>query len=158
MLLVCIFSISSCAVVPAYHALDLIAILEAREYEITDVNHEVQEGITGYIYGSREDSNDEIYYIYCKNLRSAKSVYDYVNSRHKARIAELKMEIDKIEYVLHKSEGVSAAEKGDYYERLVINSEELEKIQSYSCGHGFNVVWYGTKQAIMDLRLGGQSK
>ena len=65
------------------------------------------------------------------------------------------MKIEEVEYMLYKAEGVTAAEKGDYYEEFVKLDEELKEVEKYGCGRGFNVVWYGTKQAIMDLRLGG---
>ena len=155
MLLVCVFSVSSCAVVPAYDSGELIEILENAGYKVEkDVTEEVQEGIVGYVYATNEETEDELYYIYCKNIKSARSIYNYVNSKQKAKIAELKMEIEKIEYALYKSEGVSAAEKGDYYEQYVLNSEELEKVQKLTCGHGLNVVWYGTKSAVMTIRKG----
>ena len=155
MLLVCVFSVSSCAVVPAYDSNELIDILESNGYKVEkDVTEKVQEGIAGYIYATNEESGDELYYIYCDNIRSAKSIYDYVNSKQKAKIAELKMEIEKIEYALYKAEDVSAAEKGDYYEQYVLKTEELEKVQNFTCGHGLNVVWYGTKSAVMTIRKG----
>ena len=74
--------------------------------------------------------------------------------KQKAKIAELKMEIEKIEYALYKSEGVSAAEKGDYYEQYILKTEELKKVQNFTCGHVMNVVWYGTKPAIGIIRQG----
>lgn len=152
--LICVFSISSCAVIPAYDSTDLVEILVDEGYEVENIDEKVYEGITGYIHGANESTGDEIYYIYCENIRSAKSVYDYVNSQQKARIAELKMEIEKIDYALNKSEGISAAEKGDYYEQYVIKTEELEEVQSFTCGHALNVVWYGTKSAVMTIRKG----
>ncbi len=154
LILVSAFSIMSCAIVPMYDSVDLIVMLKAAGYELTDVNEEVQEGIVGYVYGVREETDDEIFYIYCENSKSAKSIYNYINSRQKAKVAELKMQIEKVEYALYKSEGISAAEKGDYYERFVELSEDLEEVENYSCGHGFNVVWYGTQQAVLDIRMG----
>ena len=112
----------------------------------------MQEGIVGYIYGHNEETDDEIYYIYCENFFSARSVYNYVDSKQKARKAEIKMEIEKVEYALYKSEGISAAEKGDYYEKYVELTEELAEVEAYSCGYSGNVVWYGTKQAVSDIK------
>ena len=63
------------------------------------------------------------------------------------------MNIERIEKILN-SENVTPAEKGDYYEEYVIYKEELQEVQRYDCGKGFNVVWYGTKQAILDIRKG----
>ena len=154
MLLICAFSVTSCAVLPAYNSSDLVTILINSGYVVDDIDEKVQEGITGYIHGFNAETGDELYYIYCENVKSAKSVYDYVNSKQKAKIAELKMEIEKIEYALYKSEGVSAAEKGDYYEQYILKTEELKKVQNFTCGHVMNVVWYGTKPAIGIIRQG----
>lgn len=154
LLLSCAFSMASCSLVPVHDSEDLVLILEECGYKVTDVDEEVQEGIVGYIYGYNSETKDEIYYIYCENIMSAKRIYDYASSKQKAKIAELKMEIEKIEYALYKSEGISAAEKGDYYEKYVEKTEELEEVENYSYGHGFNVVWYGTKQAVADIKKG----
>ena len=154
LLLACVFSVTSCAILPVYDGDDLIAILKDNGYEIDEIYENVQEGITGYIHGFNAETGDEIYYIYCENIRSGKSVYDYVNSKQKARIAELKMEIEKIEYALYKAEDVSAAEKGDYYEQYILKTEELEDVQNFTCGHAMNVVWYGTKSAVKIIRKG----
>ena len=152
LLIACALSLTSCFLIPMYDSPELIEILESKGYEITDVDEEVQEGIVGYIYGHNEETDDEIYYIYCENFFSARSVYNYVDSKQKARKAEIKMEIEKVEYALYKSEGISAAEKGDYYEKYVELTEELAEVEAYSCGYSGNVVWYGTKQAVSDIK------
>ena len=149
-----ILSLASCAVVPAYNASKLIPILKSNGYELTEVNSEVQDGVVGYFYAYNPDTKDELYYIYCKNFHSANSMYNYINSKQKAKVAELKMEIDRLENLLYKSEGISAAEKGDYYEEYILKTEELDKAKKYDCGYGVNIVWYGTKQAIRDIRKG----
>lgn len=148
------FNLSSCIFVPAYDATDLIEILEANGYKITDVEEDTHEGVVGYIYGYRSETGDEIYYLYCKDFASANSIHDYLSSKQKADIAEIKMKIERVEYMLYKAEGVSAAEKGDYYEEYVELKEELAGIERYGCGRGFNVVWYGTDNAILDIKLG----
>ena len=152
LLVACAFSMASCALVPVYDSKDLISILEDAGYRITDVDEEVQEGIVGYIYGYNEETKDEIYYIYCDNIMSAKRIYDYASSKQKAKIAEIKMDIEMIEFALYKSEGISAAEKGNYYEKYVKKTEALEEVENYTCGHGLNVVWYGTKKAVSDIK------
>lgn len=152
LLLSCVFSFASCSMLPIYNSPELTRILRDKGYEITDVDEEVQEGIVGYIYGYNEETDDEIYYIYCENFKSAKSIYDYISSKQKAKVAEIKMEIDKVEYALYKSEGMSASELGDYYERYIELSEELKEAEKYTSGRGFNLVWYGTKQAIADIQ------
>ena len=154
LLVACILSLTSCFLVPMYNSPELIEMLENKGYAITDVDEEAQEGIVGYIYGYNEETEDEIYYIYCENIFSASSVYNYVHSKQKAKKAEIKMEIEKVEYALYKAEGISAAEKGDYYERYVELTEELDEIERYSCGYSGNVVWYGTKQAVSDIKQG----
>lgn len=155
LLLACILSLSSCILVPAYHYNDLEAILKEKEYALSNIDNNSHEGVNRIVHGVNYDTNDEIYYIYCEKFGSAKSIYDYIDSKQKAEIAELKMKIEEVEYMLYKAEGVTAAEKGDYYEEFVKLDEELKEVEKYGCGRGFNVVWYGTKQAIMDLRLGG---
>ena len=156
LILASVLAISSChkKILPAYNSDKLITILEAHGYEIMeDVEEEqVKEGVTGYIYAVNLETGDEIYYIYCENVSSTNSLYDYIDSKQKAKISELKMEIDKIEYALYKAEDVSAAEKGDYYEQFILKSEALEEAKKYGCGRGLNVVWYGTKQAIKDIK------
>lgn len=154
LLVVTVFTISSCAIVPAYNYSDLEIILVDKGYTLSDKEGNAREGITGYVYGSRIETGDEIYYIYCESFGSAQSIYSYINNQRKAKISEIKMEIERVEYALNKSEGVSAAEKGDYYEEYVNLQEKLDEAERYSCGRGFNVVWYGTKQAITDIRLG----
>ena len=149
------FSLASCAIFPAYDANNLVSILKSNGYEILeDVNSEVQDGMTGYIYAYNFDTKDEIYYMYFKNFNSANSMYNYINNKQKAKISELKMENNKLENLLYKSEGISAAEKGDYYEQYILNKEALEEAENYECGHGVNVVWYGTKKAVLDIRKG----
>lgn len=150
----CLFSLTSCSLYPIYNSSELINILKKNDYEIEDVDEEVQEGIIGYIYGSKESTGDEIYYIYCEDISSARSIYNYMKSTHKAKIADIKMQIDKVEFALYKSDGISAAEKGDYYERYIELTEELEEIEKYTYGHGLNLVWYGTKQAVADIKNG----
>jgi hypothetical protein len=154
LLLACVFSVSSCALVPAYNSDQIQKILVDDGYTLKDVDFENDDGVVGYIYASKESTGDELYYIYFDNFRSAKTMYDYINSKKKAKVAELKMEIERLEYSLFKAEGVTAAEKGDYYEQYINKTEELEAIEKYDTGRGFNVVWYGTKQAISDIRKG----
>ena len=154
LLVACVFSLASCAVLPIYNSTDVIYILKNAGYTITDVDESVQEGIIGYIYGNNSETGDEIYYIYCENLKSANSIYEYISSKQKAKIAEIKMKIDTVEYALYKSEGISAAEKGDYYRQYVELTEALEEIENYTCGRGFNLVWYGTKKAVSDIKKG----
>ena len=153
LLFVCIFSISSCKkIVPAYNAEELETVLENQGYEIVkDVEEVVKEGVTGYLYAVNQETDDEIYYIYCEDASSARSLYNYIKSKQEAKIAELKMEIDRINFALDAEE-VSAAEKGDYYERLILRSEELEEVENYGIGRGVNIVWFGTKQAIKDIK------
>lgn len=153
-LLTCVFSITSCAVFPAYHGDDLTAILEDLGYEVEEVTGITEEGISGCIYAKNPETGDELYYIYCEDFSSARSIRRYVNSQKKAKIAEIKMKMKKIEYKLYKDENVTAAEKGVYYEKYVLLKEELKEVRNYGCGRAVNVVWYGTNQAILDLRLG----
>ena len=158
LIMTCFLFSTSCSLVPAYDYDDVEDILEEKRYEISDIDDGSYEGMNGFIHGVKENTEDEIYYAYFKDISSAKAFYNYVNNKQKAKISELKMEIEKIDYLLHKAEGVTAAEKGKHYEKYVELSEVLDEIERYTCGRALNVVWYGTKQAIMDLRLGGQSK
>ena len=87
-------------------------------------------------------------------MKSANSIYEYIRSKQKAKIAEIKMKIDTVEYALYKSEGISAAEKGDYYRQYVELTETLEEIENYTCGRGLKLVWYGTKKAVSDIKKG----
>lgn len=148
-------SLVSCAIFPVYDAIKLISILKSHGYEILEnIDSEVQDGMTGYIHAYNSDTKDEIYYMYFKNFNSANSMYNYINNKQKSKISELKMKINKLENLLYKSEGISAAEKGDYYEQYILNKEALEEAENYECGHGVNVVWYGTKKAVRDIRKG----
>ena len=142
LLVSCLFALTSCSVLPVYNSPELVAVLERYNYEITDVDEEVQEGIVGYVYGFKESTGDEIYYIYCEDVSSARSVYNYIKTTQKAKIAAIKMEIDKVEYALYKSEGVSASEKGDYYERYVELTEQEKKYTVWSKSKGVQVVGY----------------
>ncbi len=153
LILTCLFSLSSCAVVPAYDSDELEKILESNGYDHT-INWQVDhEGVVGYVYGFKEKTGDEIYYIYCEGFSSANSIFRYLKSKRNAEISELKMEIEEIEFVLN-SDDVSATDKGKCYAEYVILKEQLEEVQGYNCGRGYNVVWYGTKQALIDIRLG----
>ena len=154
LLVACAFSTVSCAIVPAYNSDELLAILEDKGYSVTDVDVETNEGVVGYIYAVKAETGDEIYYIYCEDFASSRSLYNYIDSLQRAKIAEIKMEIEKIEYALYKAEGVTAAEKGDYYERYVMKTEELAEVERYVCARAVNVVWYGTKQAVADIKNG----
>lgn len=154
LLLICVFNISSCAIVPVYNSPELKMILNAQGYTVEDVDLKNDDGVIGYVYASKRDTGDKLYYIYFDNMTSAKSMFDYINNKQKAKISELKMHIEKLEYALYKADDVTAAEKGDYYEQYILLTEELEKVKNYTVGRGFNVVWYGTKQAIADLRKG----
>ena len=152
MIFACIFSLSSCAIVPVYDSIELAPMLEEAGYKVDIVMEEVQEGISGYVHAENRSTGDELYYIYCDNMTAARSVYVYIKSKNQARAAELQLEIDKIEHALYKSEGISAKEKGEYYEKLVERTEELEEVQNYKYGHALNIVWYGTKQAVSDIK------
>lgn len=155
LLLAIALSVTSCAIVPVYDGLELEAIWTKNGYTYKRNDpSSMNEGILGYYYAYNPSADDEIYYIFCDDIFSTHSIYDYIDSSRKAKIAALKMEIDQIEYALYKAEDVSPSEKGRYYEKYVIKTEELAKIQNYDCGRGLNVVWYGTKQAIADLRKG----
>lgn len=150
-----LFSLSSCVLVPSYSGNELLKILESRGYEYTvelDLETDHQ-GVIGYVYGFKEETGDEIYYIYCEGFSSANAIFRYLKSKRNAEISELKMKIEKVQFMLD-SDDVSAADKGKYYEEYVILKEQLEEVQGYNCGRGYNVVWYGTKQALIDIRLG----
>lgn len=152
LLFACALGMASCSLVSAYDSSELISVLENKGYEITDVDQTLQEGIVGHIYASKADTGDELYYVYCSDVDTATSLYEYVKAAHKVRMAELNLEIEKIEYALNKAEGLSVAEKGDYYEKYVVKTEELELVSSYTYGRAVNIVWYGTKDAIKDIR------
>ena len=154
LLVTCSFCITSCAVVPAYDASELIPILDRKGYDVEMINEVSEEGISVYLYANNPETGEKLFYIYCEDIRSAQSIYRYINSQRKAKIAEIKMEIEKVEYSLYKGENSTAAQKGDYYEKYLLLKEQLDEVQNYGCGRGLNVVWYGTKQAIMDIRLG----
>ena len=151
LLIASIFSLASCSPLVAYNLDDVLFILEWGGYTVENVDIESEEGIVGYIYGEKSDTEDEIYFIYCDDFDSARTLYKYVKNKHKARISELEMEIEKIEFALYKSEGVSAAEKGKYYESYILKTEELERCKDYEYGRYHNVVWYGTESAIYTM-------
>ena len=153
LIVVLLLSLTSCAVIPAYDYDKIVVILENRGYTVKHIAMSGEKGIVGYYYATKEDTGDELYYIYCDKIKYAESLYEYIDSQRTAKIAELKMNIERIEKILN-SENVTPAEKGDYYEEYVIYKEELQEVQRYDCGKGFNVVWYGTKQAILDIRKG----
>ena len=154
LLLACALSMASCAAIQVYDSIDLLVVLQNYGYETKDVEETLEEGIAGYIYGYNSETEDEIYYIYCDTLEMAKKVYDYISTAKAAEKAELEFEIAKIEYALYSSENVNAEEKGQYYENYVKRGEELKKLEDYKCGYKLNVVWYGTKQAIADIKKG----
>ena len=149
--LVCLMSLSSCAIVPVYDSVDLIKILENNGYEIEDVNEPDHKGVVGYIYAHKVD--DELYYIYCKDFATTKAIYKYIKSDLDIKIADLKAQIKEAEWKLEHSDA-SATEKGVYYAEHILLKEELAEVQNYGCGRGINVVWYGTKQAIKDIKSG----
>ena len=151
LLLVCIFNLASCAVFPLYEPVDLKVVLILHKYDIKHINLDKEKGIIGYVHGTKKSSGDEIYYIYCENVTAAKAVYEYVKTQHKAKVSGLKLEIEKLEYALYKTEGNTASQQGRYYEQYVEKQEELAKIENYHYGHVVNVVCYGTKQAYKDI-------
>ena len=153
LILTCVFSIASCNRIPAHDSDSLEEILTSCGYAFVYEHSDAREGMTGYYYAEKAETGDYLYYIYCKNIESANSIYEYEKSKNKAKIAELELEIDKVENVLYKSEGVSAEEKGKYYQKYVELSEALEVVKNYKCGRYMNVVWHGTKQAISDIKL-----
>ena len=148
--LVCLMSLSSCAIVPVYDSVDLIKILENNGYEIEDVNEPDHKGVVGYIYAHKAD--DELYYIYCKDFATTKAIYKYIKGNLDIKASDLTTQIKDIELKLEYS-GASASDKGKYYEEYILLTEELAEVQNYGCGHGLNVVWFGTKQAINDIRF-----
>ena len=148
--LVCLMSLSSCAIVPVYDSVDLIKILENNGYEIEDVNEPDHKGVVGYIYAHKAD--DELYYIYCKDFATTKAIYKYIKGNIDIKTSDLKTQIKEVELKLEYS-GASASDKGKYYEEYILLTEELAEVQNYGCGHGLNVVWFGTKQAINDIRF-----
>lgn len=153
LVLICLVNLSSCFLIPAYDNNELVKILNANGYEYSTNWESDHNGVIGYIHGSKEETDDEIYYIYCEGFSSANTIYNYLKSKQNADVSELKMEIESIELVLD-SDDVSPADKGRYYEEYVILKDQLEDVQRFGCGRGLNIVWYGTKQAILDIRLG----
>lgn len=151
LLLVCIFNLASCAVFPLYEPVDLKVVLIRHKYNIKHIVLDKQEGIIGYVHGTKKSSGDEIYYIYCENITAAKAVYGYVKTKHEAKVSALKLEIEKIEYALYATDGNTASQQGRYYEQYIEKREELKKIENYDYGHVMNVVCYGTKQAYKDI-------
>lgn len=161
LILVCILSLASCdkeslrkssKMLFVYDGEDLAPRLRQCGYEVEVIESTAQEGLVGYIYAERPDTEDVLYYMYFVDVNSAKSMHEYIKNLYKAKISEKEFEIDKIEYVLYKSEGVSAEEKGKYYQRFIELSEELEEIKSITYGQSINIVWYGTKQAVNDMK------
>ena len=148
---VCLFSLSSCAIIPAYDGVDLERILINNGYEIEDVNDTEHTGVAGYIYAHKAD--DELYYIYCKDFATTKAIYKYIKGNLDIKASDLTTQIKDIELKLEYSDA-SASEKGKYYEEYILLTEELAEVQNYGCGHGLNVVWFGTRQAIKDIRFG----
>ena len=135
-----------------YDGNELYARLIECGYEVEEIESTAQEGMLGYYYAERRDTGDSIYYMYFEDTKAAKAMYDYVKSSYKAEVAELELEIEKVEYALYKSEDVSAAKKGKYYEKYVELTEELEELKNITHGQSFNIVWYGTKQAVDDIK------
>ena len=151
LIVVCLFSLSSCAIIPAYDGDELKRILETNGYEIEegyDVDHQ---GVEGYIYAHKAD--DELYYIYCKDFATTRAIHKYIKGDLDIKIADLKIQIKEVEWKLEYSDA-SAVEKGVYYSEYILLKEELAEVQKYGYGRGINVVWYGTKQAIKDIRFG----
>ena len=161
LLFVCLFSLSSCAIIPAYDGVDLERILINNGYEIEDVNDTEHTGVAGYItehtgvagYIYASNGDEELYYIYCKDFATTKAIYKYIKGNIDIKTSDLKTQIKEVELKLEYS-GASASDKGKYYEEYILLTEELAEVQNYGCGHGLNVVWFGTKQAIKDIRFG----
>lgn len=151
LIVACLFSLSSCAIIPAYDGDDLKRILRRNGYEIEekyDVDHQ---GVAGYIYA--RNGSEMLYYIYCNDYFTTKTIYKGTCSELDVWVSELQIEIKEMEAKLN-SPDISASEKGKCYERYLILKDELERAQNFGCGHGINVVWFGTKQAIKDIRFG----
>ena len=152
LILTCLFSLSSCAVVPAYNYVDLVIILEKQGYETSYEGHSEYEGIDGYLYAYNSETGDELYYVYCNSFSMSNTIYEYIKSSREMDISSLKMEFIQNVYAILFGY-TTAAEKGDDFENIVHIVWNYVEIQEYGYGHVANVVWFGTKQAIKDIRF-----
>ena len=152
LILACLFSLSACAVVPAYNYGDLVRILEKKGYETSYKGYGDYAGIDGYLYAYNSKTGDELFYIYCNSLSMASTIYKYIKSDRDIEISYLKMEFMQGVYEILFS-NTTASEKGDRFEDVVHAVWDYVEVKEYTCGHALNVVWIGTRQAVRDIRF-----
>ena len=152
MILVSLFSLASCALFPVYNSLDLESMLQGYGYIVDTVDGNLNEGITGYVHAYKTDSDDYLYYIYCENLSTANKIYKYFKTQNEAEVAALKMKLERASYALNDATDIDGSKKLNYFEIYLDAQYELEKAENFKCGYFANVVWYGTKQAVADIK------
>lgn len=47
---------------------------------------------------------------------------------------------------------MASVEQDRYYQKLVEKRQELQEVKNYTCGRGPNVVLYGRKLALLDIK------
>jgi len=150
LIFVLVFNFSACSLHVIYSDYPVVrGKLASSGYEIKEYDGTYGRKTVEYMHGTHGDS-DEIYVIYCSSRRVARSIYRYAKRMHKARLAELEMEIKILEYALYKDNSAGSSTKGEYYKEYLEKKEALAKCKEYDFGRVANVVWYGTKQAIID--------
>lgn len=151
LLVCCVFNLSSCSFYIVHDDYGVVKKeLKNCGYVVEDKEAPYGEGLISYLYASHE-SGDEIYVIYCFSRRVARSVHKYAMKMQAAKKSELQMEIKALEYSLYMAEDVNSQMKGEYYEEYLNKKEELKKHKEYGCGRYMNLVWYGTKQSVVDI-------
>ncbi len=137
---------------PEYSQREVVDTLTRRGYVVDEVAENEYKGVMGYLHATDSDADNEVYIIYCANPKIARTIYVYIKRMHKADIAKLKMNMERIDYAINRAEDLESEAKGKYYAQYVEMEEELESYKKYRYGHYSNVVWYGTKQAIEDTK------
>ena len=149
LLLVFVFTFSACSLHIINSDYPIVKDeLESNGYTVKDYDGVYGSNNVEYMHAT--NCGDEIYVIYCSSRRVARSIYHYAKKMQKAMIAELEMEIKTLEYAIYKDDSAGSFTKGEYYKEYLEKKEALAKCKEYDFGRLANVVWYGTKQAIID--------
>ena len=151
MVLVCIFVFASCsASAIKYDHQVAKSKLQKAGYNISNYEPNYESGVIGYLHATNTQG-EEIYLVYCSSTAIARSTYKYVKNLHKAKIAEIQMEMKMLDYSINEDGDVDSSTKGGYYTSYLNKEEDLDKLQQYEYGVYSNLVWYGTKQAVEDI-------
>ena len=143
--------LSSCAAKPEMDLEKAKDNLEDEDYSVNYSDEDNETGIEEYLSASKTkgDDYDYVRIIKFSDAKLAKLEYKGLKQDRDTYKKEIKLELEKYEYMLSKYDDELTSEEEDYIKEEIKELEkELEEYDDYVIGRSGKTVWYGTKAAI----------